>query len=279
MKPVALITGSSSGFGLLIAVALAQAGHRVFASMRDLGRRAALDEASSAAGVTLETVQLDVNDPASIAAAVGHVEAQAGRVSVLVNNAGFALGGFFEDTSDGELRAQLETNFFGLTAVTRAVLPGMRAQGRGRIINISSSTGLVPNPGYAAYSASKHAVEGWSEALRHELRRFGIQVVLIEPGTYPTDCCSRNKCVAEGAGAEASPYQLAMQRWEAVMGWIVARANRDPGDVARAVVRAAEIPRPRLRYPLGWDTRLQLLGKAVLPERAFEAVVRWVFAG
>lgn len=280
-RPVALITGSSSGIGLASALALAGLGYRVFATMRDTSRAGELLHAAERAGVSpgvIDIAELDVTHRDAIPRVVADIEARAGRIDVLVNNAGYALGGFFEDVSDAELRAQFETNFFGLAAMTRAVLPGMRARRSGRIINLSSSTGRVGNPGYAAYSASKHAVEGLSEALRHEVLRFGIHVVLIEPGTYRTECCGRNKCVAMTATDPSSPYHHAMQRWEEVMGELVERAKDDLDDIVSAIVHAATCERPRLRYMMGWDARAAFLGRTVLPQRLYDAVVERVFA-
>jgi NAD(P)-dependent dehydrogenase (short-subunit alcohol dehydrogenase family) len=276
--PVALITGSSSGIGLATAVALARAGHRVFATMRDTARSDELLQAAEHAGVAVEIAELDVTHGDAIPRVVADIERRAGSIDVLVNNAGYALGGFFEDVSEAELRAQFETNFFGLAAMTRAVLPGMRVRRRGRIISLSSSTGRVGNPGYAAYSASKHAVEGLSEALRHEVMRFGVHVVLIEPGTYRTECCGRNKCVAMTATDPSSPYHDAMQRWEEVMRGLVERAKDDLGDIVGAIVHAATCERPRLRYMMGWDARAALFGRTLLPERVYDAVVERVFA-
>ncbi len=184
---VAVITGTSSGFGLLAAIELARRGLRVFASMRDLGKSATLDAAAREAGVGLEKIALDVTSESSIAAAVREVHDRAGRLDVLVNNAGFGMGGAFEDLSMAELREQFETNFFGTCAVTKAVLPGMRERKSGRVVNVSSISGLVGAPGTSAYCASKFALEGWSESLRHELRPFGVRIVLVEPGTYRTE--------------------------------------------------------------------------------------------
>src|SRR5689334_21963086 len=156
MAQTALVTGTSSGFGLLTAVSLARAGMQVVASMRDLARRGDLDRAAAAAGAALEVVALDVTRPETIAAAL----ARTGPVDVLVNNAGIGIVGSLENTSMDELREVVETNFFGAVDIIKAVLPGMRERGRGRIINVSSVTGRIAMPGTSAYSAAKHALEG-----------------------------------------------------------------------------------------------------------------------
>ncbi|HET6345023.1 MAG TPA: SDR family oxidoreductase, partial [Myxococcota bacterium] len=202
---VVLITGCSSGFGLLSAVRLARQGHRVFASMRDLERAAPLQAAARDAGVAVDLLQLDVGDPASRQRAISDIRGAAGRIDVLINNAGQALGGFFEDVDLDELRAQFEVNFFAVAALSRAVLPMMRAQGHGRIINISSVSGLVAQPSVSAYCASKFALEGLSEAMRHELLPYNIHVVLVEPGSYRTDIFQKNRWVARNTRRESSP--------------------------------------------------------------------------
>ncbi len=271
--PGALVTGSSSGFGLLTCIELAQKGFRVFASMRDLSRSDRLDETAAQAGVTVEKLHLDVTDPASITAALDEIHRSGGQIEVLVNNAGFGMGGAFEDLQMDELREQFETNFFGLAAVTRAVLPQMRQRRRGRIINVSSISGRIGFPGLSAYCASKFAVEGLSETLRLELQPFGIKVVLIEPGSYRTDIFERNRRMARDAHDPASPYYSFTRGMEAYVDKKVARSTADPAEVARAIARAATEPDPPLRCLVGRDARLQSLLRAVIPARWFEALI------
>jgi NAD(P)-dependent dehydrogenase (short-subunit alcohol dehydrogenase family) len=272
-RPVALVTGSAAGFGLLSAVALADHGFHVVASMRDLQRRATLDAAAAAANVTLDVLELDVTRPESLRTAMEELRRRRLTVEVLVNNAGFGLGGFFEDVTDRELRDQFETNFFGLAAVTRAVLPGMRELRRGRVINISSVNGRFAVPGLSAYSSSKFAVEGLSESLRYELLPFGIYVVLVEPGTFKTDIFGRNRRVAAAAHDPASPYAGVFAALETFVDQEVARSTADPMDVARAIVRAATAPKPTLRTIVGNDARAIVALRAFLPARLFEAAV------
>jgi NAD(P)-dependent dehydrogenase (short-subunit alcohol dehydrogenase family) len=268
-RPVALVTGASSGFGLLASLGLARAGHRVIATLRDPARAHVIAEAAKAAGVELETHPLDVTSHDSIRAALPVLS----EVDVLVNNAGYGLGGFFEDVTEAELRAQFETNFFGLAAVTRAVLPGMRARGRGRIVNVSSISGVVCKPAMGSYAASKWAVEGLSESLRLELLPFGIHVVLIEPGTFKTDIFSRNRVFAKHTSDPKSPYYSRSQKMLALLDRVMEKRAGDPEKAAAVIVHAATPARPRLRYLVGGDAKGQAALKTVLPYKLFEKVV------
>lgn len=270
---VALVTGASSGFGLLAAVELARRGLRVFASMRDPARadrlRAALDEASLAA----EVMQLDVTRGDHIEEAVSSIEQVAGGVDVLVNNAGYGLGGAVEDLSMEELREQFETNFFGLVALSKRVLPGMRERRRGRIINLSSIAGRVALPGVAAYCSSKFAVEGFSEAMRHELLPFEVYVSLVEPGTFRTDIFERNRRIAARASDPASAWAEMTRKISAIVDGRVEKSTADPRDVARVIAEIATAARPRLRYLVGRDARAQTLLARILPGRLWETAV------
>lgn len=272
---VALVTGSSSGFGLLCCVELARAGFRVAASMRDLGRSQRLDDIMAQHTLRCDKVALDVADPASIARAVATVEAEIGPIEILVNNAGYGLAGFVEDMSMEELRAQLETNFFGLVEATKAVLPGMRARGRGRIINLSSMSGRLAYPGFGAYSASKFAVEGISEALRQELLGCGVYVVLVEPGMFRTDIFERNRRVAAAALSPSSPNFAVGKRLETLFERRLARSTRDPIAVAHVVRRAATAKRPRLRYRVGVDAKAITAVRSILPFSIWERAVAY----
>ncbi len=273
---VALVTGSSSGFGLESCVALARRGFRVFASMRDLDRADRLDAAMVAAGTACDKVRLDVTDPTSIEAAMAEIGRAAGPVDVLVNNAGFGFAGFVEDLTLDELREQFETNFFGLVAVSKAVIRSMRERRWGRIINVSSVGGRIAWPGLGAYAGSKFAVEGLSESLRHELLPHGVYVTLIEPGTFPTDIFDRNRRVAAAALDDASPNRAALQAIGDIADRQVAASRADPASVGRLIARVATARRPRLRYLVGVDARRNTLLKAALPWAAFESVVGWV---
>jgi NAD(P)-dependent dehydrogenase (short-subunit alcohol dehydrogenase family) len=272
-KRVALVTGSSSGFGLLSCLELAARGLRVFATMRDLSRSQRLDGAARQAGVEVEKVALDVSLPGSIAKAVEEIERRAGRIDVLVNNAGFGMAGFLEDLSMEELREQMETNFFGAVGLMKAVLPGMRGRRSGRIINVSSLNARVAVPALSAYSASKCALEGLSEAVRHEVRPFGIKVVLVEPGQFKTDIFDRNRRMARRSLEKDSPYYAQGQAMLAVVEKQVAGNTADPRAVARTIARAATAKRPALRYLVGLDAHLMVGAKALLPFWLIESVL------
>jgi NAD(P)-dependent dehydrogenase (short-subunit alcohol dehydrogenase family) len=273
MKPVALVTGASSGFGLLTAAALARAGFTVLATMRDVSKLEALQaELLRLAGAKaqVDIIGMDVSCEASVEAGVKEALAKHDRIDVLINNAGFAVGGFVEDVPLTEWRRQMDTNFFGLVAVTKAVLPAMRAQRSGCIINLSSISGRTGFPGYAPYAASKFAVEGFSESLRMEVAPFGIRVVLVEPGAYRTGIWSKGL-----AALSRTPGSAYAEALEAVLRYTRATAEQAPDaqHVADRIVRIARTARPRLRYAMGTGARLTLLAKAVLPWAWFERLV------
>jgi len=264
---VALITGCSSGFGLLTATELAAAGFLVFPTMRNLSRRPKdLDG--------FDVLELDVTKPASVRAAVETVVQKAGRIDVLVNNAGMGIGGFFEDCTDEEIRAQFETNFFGLVEMTRQVLPIMRKQGGGRVINLSSIGGLLGSPVIAAYSATKHAVEGFSESLAIEVAGFGIRIVLIEPGMYRTEIFGSNQRIAKNAHNPDSAYSKMTANLEAKLNTMLSKSKADPAEVARAIRKAATVKNPKARYLLGTDAKVQAFLKWILPDRWMLTIMR-----
>jgi NAD(P)-dependent dehydrogenase (short-subunit alcohol dehydrogenase family) len=271
-EKIALITGSSSGFGLLTSIELAKAGFRVVATMRDLGRRERLDQAAAAAGVAaqLDIRALDVTDFDSLPAFVDAVVHDYGRLDVLVNNAGFAVAGFLEDIKLEELRRQFETNFFGAVAMTKAVLPAMRRQHSGHIIMVSSIGGLLGTVTIGSYSASKHALEGWSESLRLEANSLGIKVVLVEPGSFQTDIWTRGAMLGDQVTKETSPN---IQRMLRMRDLIQALPKNDAIEVARKITSIAQDPNPKLRYVVGRDAKIQLALKRILPWKWHEKIV------
>jgi len=271
-EKIALITGASSGFGLLTSVELAKVGFRVVATMRDLGRRGRLDQSLAAAGIAAQADirALDVTRFETIPAFVDSVVRDYGRLDALVNNAGFAVAGFAEDINLDELRLQFETNFFGAVAMTKAVLPTMRKQRSGHIIQVSSIAGLHGSVTVSSYSASKHALEGWSESLRMELNSLGIKVVLIEPGAFQTDIWTRGAVMGEQATKETSPN---LQRSLRMRSTIEKLPKRDPIEVARLIVAVAKDPNPKLRYLVGRDAKMQLAMKRILPWKWHEKII------
>ncbi|WP_322907868.1 SDR family oxidoreductase [Paenibacillus campi] len=274
---VALITGSSSGFGLLIALVLARQGWHVIATMRDLSRRAELEQQAIQQGLQsrIDYVQLDVHEEHTIAQAIATLLQQYGRLDVLINNAGYAVGGFVEHVPMEAWRSQLETNLFGMIAVTRAVLPIMRQQRSGMIINMSSISGIAAFPGYAPYATSKFAVEGFSESLRQEMSRFGVHVVLVEPGAYRTAIW--NKGLSAIYTTADSPYN---DHLEAVLTYSRHSALHapHPQQVAQLIGRLVNKRRPRLRYAIGRGTAVLVLARRLLPwawlERMIDRVLR-----
>jgi NAD(P)-dependent dehydrogenase (short-subunit alcohol dehydrogenase family) len=273
---VAIVTGSSSGFGLLTVVELAKAGFSIIATMRQLERRMRLDEALARAGSNLsarvEVRQLDVTDFQRAPSIIAEIARERGHIDVLVNNAGFAVGGFAEDVALDELRLQMDTNFFGHVAITKAVLPTMRAQRSGHIIMVSSILGLLSQPMVSSYCASKHALEGWAESLRIELRALGIKVVLVEPGAFKTDIWTRNVLVSRGALDGSSPNKERSRKFSEGIKKST-RDMADPIEVARLITRIAQDPNPRLRYRVGRDAKVGYLFKSILPWKIWEGMV------
>ncbi|AHV97010.1 SDR family oxidoreductase [Paenibacillus sabinae] len=271
-EAVAFVTGASSGFGLLTAVKLAELGCTVIATMREPSRKEELERRAEHSGILgrVRVMRMDVTDPAGIEETVKAVLADYGRIDVLVNNAGYAAGGFVEEVPLEAWRQQLETNFFGLVAVTKAVLPRMRERRTGLIVNIGSVSGRAAFPGFGPYAASKFAVEGFSECLRHEMSPFGVKVVLLEPGAYRTPIW--NKGLSQIASAGDSPYRA---RLDAVLKYSrkAAVTAPDPQEVADLIGRIVRLRSPRLRYVLGRGSRLLIGGRALLPWSWFERIV------
>jgi NAD(P)-dependent dehydrogenase (short-subunit alcohol dehydrogenase family) len=260
-RPVALVTGASSGIGRETALALAAAGFGVVGTSRDASRVTLLD------GVTF--LGLDVASDASVTGAVQEVIALFGRIDVLVNNAGVGSMGAAEETSVEQAQAVFDTNVFGVMRMVTEVLPYMRAQKRGRIINISSVLGFMPQPYMAVYAASKHAIEGYSESLDHEVREYGIRSLLVEPAY------TRTGFEANSAKPEAPLHAYAKQRQ--TVDRVLAQAIRDgddPAVVAKAIVAAATDARPKLRYTAGPTAGRVSTLRRLVPARAFDKQIR-----
>lgn len=267
----AIVTGSSNGFGKLIAIELAKSGFNVIATMRDQNKSDSLMQLA-VDYIVKERIQvypLDVTSAASILMFNEYLQGL-NSVDVLVNNAGFAQGGFCEELSLDAYREQFETNFFGVVALTKAVLPAMRAQGAGKIINMSSISGKIGFPGLSAYTASKHALEGFSESLRLELLPFGIDVVLVEPGSYKTNIWSSIETVKI---QDQSPYESSM---EAILKEVKSGESGygDPIEVARLVASiAADKHGGELRFPIGKGVARTIFLKNLLPWKTIEKMV------
>lgn len=273
VEKTALITGASSGFGLLTAVTLARRGWHVLATMRDLSRSAALEEAACEAGVwqRIELLRLDVTQGEQIVALATEIKQRKTPLNAIVNNAGFAVGGFADDVSDAELREQFDTNFFGAVAVTRAFLPQLRRQGAGHIVMVSSISGRTGFPAVGSYVASKHALEGWTETLRLEMQPLGIPVAMVEPGSFETSIWTRGARMAAGASSPDSPNATRTAR----LGKRMKDAGKrsDPQQVANTIARILESKQPRLRYVVGTDARIVVWMRRLLPWKIFERVM------
>lgn len=254
----AVVTGTSSGIGLSSCITLAKAGYRVFAGMRNLTKSDELTQAAEQAGVTVELLELDINDEQSLTSAFAKVTAEGGT-EVLVNNAGVGGATPLEITPLDEHKQLFETNYFGMVRCIQAVLPQMREKGSGAIVNVSSVEGRIAVPNQAPYSASKWAVEGMSEALAHEVQRFGIRVVIVEPGVIMT------KIFENSAPAtrydKTSPYKDIMRR-NGKMFVAGFKQGTPAEDVAAVVLQSIEADQYKLRWPVGSDAQTMLEGRA-----------------
>jgi len=256
----ALVTGAATGIGRATAEALQKAGYRVFGT----SRRAVAEKSN---GITLLTC--DVTDEASVAKLVEEVLAKAGRIDLLVNNAGVGLPGGAEESSIAQAQTLFDVNVFGVLRVTNPVLPTMRRQGKGRIINLSSLLGLIPSPYNALYASTKHAIEGYSESLNHELRTFGIRVALVEPG-FTRTAFEENLTKPD---RPLAVYDLVRAGMGAQMRKAV-KAGDAPEVVADMVVKAATAAVPRRRYAAGKMARRVSILRRFVPESAFDKSLR-----
>jgi short-subunit dehydrogenase len=264
-----LITGCSSGIGKVTAAHLAANGHNVYATARDPAKLTELAEAGC------KTLALDVTDEASMKAAVAAVVEAEGAVGVLINNAGFSQSGAVEATPMDAIRKLYETNVFGAVRLTQLALPGMRRQGAGRIINVSSVAGRVTMPGSGVYSSTKFAIEAFSDALRFEVAGFGIHVVVIEPGptrTNFTDVANDGMAGSGDLDGVYGDYHEAVAKADKE-GDASALAS-DPEAVAKAIERAITVPRPRTRYKVSFVVRLLPGLRGTLGGRGFDAFLK-----
>lgn len=258
---VALVTGASSGIGQSTARLLVQSGYRVFGTSR---------QPEQALSDSFRLLSLDVGSDASVQKCVQSVLAEAKRIDILVNNAGYNQVGAIEENSIADAQAQFDTNVFGTMRMLQAVLPIMRQQGSGQIINVGSVVGLTAIPYTGLYSATKFALEGLSEALRSEVAQFNIQVSLVEPGTFKTNLTSR---------PPAHPINDYNSARQSVLGFLRESVQNgpDPLIVAQAIMKIAETPRPHLHNVVGGRARLIATLKRILPERVFERIYSRAF--
>ena len=259
-QKVAVITGSSSGIGFETSLTLARNGFLTYATMRSLEKGATIKTVAEKEKLPIKVVQLDVTKDKSVDNAIQTIASEAaGRIDVLVNNAGYGLVGSFEDLSMEEIKDEYETNVFGLIRVTHAVLPIMRKQQSGIIVNLSSGAGIFGYPGGSAYVSSKFAVEGLTESIAYELEPFGIKVVLIEPGFIKTNFANA-MVIAKKAQEPSSPYSQMMQKIAANSSEMA--KNGSPVNlVAKVILEAVTSKNPNLRYLAGKDVETWVVSK------------------
>ena len=270
---VAIVTGSSSGIGYAASLLLARNGFHTYASMRNIEKSADIQEIVNKERLPLQVIQLDVNDDVSIRNSIKMVERENERIDVLVNNAGYGLVGAFEDLSVEEIKSQFETNFFGVIRLTQQVLPIMRKQKSGTIVNVSSGAGRIGFPGMSAYVSSKFALEGLSESMSYELEPFGIKVVIIEPGVIRTNF-KKNSVMSKKSvdNSSISPYSSIIQKIDSSISSIIEHAT-PPEEVAKAILHAITSNNPELRYLVGNDMIMMAETKRNMSDEDFRKMM------
>jgi NAD(P)-dependent dehydrogenase (short-subunit alcohol dehydrogenase family) len=269
---VAIVTGSSTGIGYETSIALARDGFLTYATMRNLNKAEGIKSAANKENLPIRTKQLDVTDDMSVKNAVQTISSETGgRIDVLVNNAGYVLGGAFEDLAMDEIKTQYETNFFGLIRTTQAVLPIMREQKSGIIVNISSGAGRFGYPGHSAYISTKFAVEGLSESISYELEPFGIKVVIVEPGVISTNIVN-TMVVARKSQDPNSAYSPMMQKMANTFE-VLMKNSSSPDLVANVVLKAVKDKNPNLRYLAGNDVEQWLGAKRNMSDEEFHKMM------
>jgi NAD(P)-dependent dehydrogenase (short-subunit alcohol dehydrogenase family) len=272
-QKVAIVTGSSSGVGYATSLMLARNGFFTYASVRNINKSASLESIANAEKLPLKLIQLDVTDDSSVKDALEKVVLEKGRINALVNNAGYALFGAFEDLSLDEIKAEFETNFFGVIRVTQKVLPIMRTaeNGGGIIVNVSSVNGLVPFPVISTYVSSKFAIEGLSESIAYELEPFGIKVVLIEPGAISSNFM-KGSALPKRARDPQSPYSELVQKVNVKISSQHENATQ-PEEVAKTIFQAISTKKPEFRYVVGNDAVSLLDARKNMAHSEFQKMI------
>ncbi len=269
MEKIAVVTGSSSGIGFETALALAREGYYTYATMRDTKKATPLKEITKKENLKLEVLELDVDKSETIQAVINKIINDKNRIDVLVNNAGYGLFGCLEDISMEELKAQFETNFFGVVSTLQAVLPIMRKQKSGTIVNVSSVAGRIGFPVSPAYISSKFALEGLSESIRYELTPFGINVIIIEPGVIKTNFMSSTK-----RAAKADPAYKDITN-KVISGiTMMAEMGTPAAEVARTIIKAIKSEKPLPRYSVGNDAAMFLEARKTKTDQEFENYIK-----
>lgn len=272
-QKVAIVTGSSSGIGYATSLLLARNRFHTYATMRSIKKSADIQEIANKERLPLQVIQIDVNDDASIRNSIEKVGSENERIDVLVNNAGYGLVGAFEDLSVEEIKSQFETNFFGVIRLTQQVLPIMRKQKSGTIVNVSSGAGRIGFPGMSAYVSSKFALEGLSESMSYELEPFGIKVVIIEPGVIRTNF-KKNSVMSKKSldNSSISPYSSIIQKIDSSISSMVEHAT-PPEEVAKAILHAVISNNPKLRYLVGNDMIMMTETKKSMSDEDFRKMM------
>jgi NAD(P)-dependent dehydrogenase (short-subunit alcohol dehydrogenase family) len=270
---VAVVTGSSSGIGLAASLALAKNGYLTYATMRNLAKRDTIQSIAKKQHLPFRTVQLDVTDENSVKNAIQSILSESRRIDLLVNNAGYGLTGAFEDIGIDEIKALYETNVFGVIRVTQAVLPIMRKQRSGRIINISSGAGKIGYPGGSPYVSSKFALEGLSESMAFEVEQFGIKTVLVEPGFIRTSFADNTVTAKKGQNPNSPYSQLMMQMKSSSHRRRMIENAPDADLVASVIVEAATAKEPNLRYLAGKDVEQMVAAKKSMSDEEFQKMI------
>ena len=271
-QKVAVVTGSSTGIGYETSLILARNGFLTYATMRNLNRSESIESIATKENLPIHIKQLDVTDGTSVKNAVEAISSETGRIDLLVNNAGYGLNGAFEDLAMDEIKAQYETNLFGLIRTTQAVLPIMRRQKSGTVINISSGVGRFGLPGSSAYVSTKFAVEGLCESMSYELEPFGIKVVLVEPGVIKTNFVD-GMVIARKSQDPKSPYSQIIQKMVTGLEEMMKNGS-SPDLVAKVVLNAAINENPSLRYLAGNDVEQLLESKRMMPDEEFYKMMK-----
>ena len=271
-QKVAIVTGSSSGIGYATSLMLARKGFYTYASVRNINKSASLESIANAERLPLKLIQLDVTDDSSVKDALEKIVLEKGRIDVLVNNAGYGLFGAFEDLSLDEIKAQFETNFFGVIRVTQHVLPIMTPQnGGGIIVNVSSINGLIAVPVISAYVATKFAIEGLSESIAYELEPFGIKVILIEPGAIGSNFM-KGSVLPKRALDPQSPYSELVQKFSVKTSSQHENATQ-PEEVSKTIFQAISVEKPEFRYVVGNDAISLLEARKNMPYSEFQKMI------
>jgi NAD(P)-dependent dehydrogenase (short-subunit alcohol dehydrogenase family) len=271
-EKVAVVTGSSSGIGLETSLLLAKNGFRTFATVRNLDKANAIRNISDKGELPIQVIELDVNSDKSVNTAIDKINDESKRIDVLVNNAGYSLIGALEDLSMDEIKAQFETNLFGTIRVMKAVLPIMRKQKGGTIVNVSSMAGRVGFPLFPVYSGTKFALEGVSESISLEMEPLGIKIVLVEPGTIRSNFAS-NAIIGQKAAAPNSPYASLMETLQKATARFIDQGT-PPEEVAKVILKAVTIDNPDLRYLVGYDAIQMIEARNGMSDQEFGVVVK-----